>query len=215
MQPATTPRDRLFQTAARLFFQRGYRAVGVDTIAAESGVGKMTLYRHFPSKEDLIVAFLRHTDEEFWGYFNQSTTTPPTAREKLAAYFEALQAYTTSPACYGCAFLNIAAEFPDGDDAAHQIAREHKQAVWAKLRELAGQAGAREPGDLADALLLLMDGAYIAARMYGATPANPARSLAATARQVIAAHCDEPRRSRDHLPTARRGRAHVKRIPTP
>ncbi len=69
MKIAVTPKDKLFQTAARLFYQHGYRAVGVDTIAAESGIGKMTLYRHYPSKDDLIVAFLRDSDENFWRLF--------------------------------------------------------------------------------------------------------------------------------------------------
>src|SRR5512133_2902266 len=108
MREETKPKDKLFETAARLFYQHGYRAVGVDTIAAESGIGKMTLYRHYPSKDDLIVAFLQDSDQAFWEYFEQSTQAAPSAREKLLAFFTALQAYTLSPECYGCPFINVA-----------------------------------------------------------------------------------------------------------
>ena len=186
---ATTPKEQLLQTAARLFDQHGYRAVGVDTIAAESGIGKMTLYRHFPSKDDLIVAFLRRSDEGFWDYFEQSTQDAPTARAKLLAFFEALQHYVLSPACYGCPFINVTSEYPEVGYAGHQVAVEHKQAVRARFTQLAKEAGARQPEVLANALVLLMDGAYMAARMYGASAANPAATVAEAAQQVIDAHC--------------------------
>lgn len=189
MKSATTPKEKLFQTAARLFYQHGYRAIGVDTIAAESGIGKMTLYRHFPSKDELIVAFLRHRNEAFWCYFEQCTNDAPTAQAKLLAFFEALQQYVISPACYGCPFINVASEYPEVGYAGHQVALEHKQSVRDRFMHLAKEAGARQPEALANALLLLMDGAYMAARMYGASPSNPAATVAEAARQVIDAHC--------------------------
>jgi AcrR family transcriptional regulator len=185
---AITPKEKLFQTAARLFYQHGYRAVGVDTIAAESGIGKMTLYRHYPSKDDLIVAFLRDSDENFWQYFEQSTQDAPTPRGKLLAFFSALQNYTLSPECYGCPFINIAVEYPEPGYAGHQVAVEHKESVRTRFRQLASKAGASQPQALADSLLLLMDGAYMAARMYGASPHNPAANVAEAAQQVIDAH---------------------------
>jgi len=191
MKIAITPKERLFETAARLFFQYGYRAIGVDTIAAESGIGKMTLYRHYPSKDDLIVAFLQDSDEEFWEYFESSTKEAPTARKKLLAFFEALQSYVISPACYGCPFINVATEYPDVRYAGHQVAMEHKKSVRARFTQLAEEAGARQPEALANALHLLMDGAYIAARMYGASPQNPAVNVAEAARQLIDAQCRE------------------------
>ena len=190
MKTAAAPKEMLFQTAARLFYQHGYRAIGVDTIASESGIGKMTLYRHYPSKDELIVAFLRQSNEDFWEYFEQSTQAAPTAREKLVAFFEALQEYVISPACYGCPFLNVATEYPETDYAGHQVALEHKQAVRARFNQLAKQAGARQPEALANALFLLMDGAYMAARMFGSAPGNPAADVAEAARQLIDAHCN-------------------------
>jgi len=188
MEIDITPKEKLFQTAARLFYQHGYRAVGVDTIAAESGIGKMTLYRHYPSKDDLIVAFLRQSNKDFWGYFEQSTSTAPTGRDKLLAFFEALQSYVISPKCYGCPFINVATEFPDPDYAGHQVALEHKQAVRARFVQLAREARAHQPEALANALLLLMDGAYMAARMYGPSPDSPAASVAEAAQQLIDAN---------------------------
>jgi AcrR family transcriptional regulator len=190
MKAKVAPKDQLFQTASRLFYQHGYRAIGVDTLAAESGIGKMTLYRHYPSKDDLIVAFLRQSDKEFWEYFEQSTQNMPTAREKLLAFFEALQEYAVSPACYGCPFLNVATEYPETDYTGHQVALEHKQAVRARFTQLAKEAGARQPKALANALFLLMDGAYMAARMFGSSASNPAADVAEAARHLIDAHCN-------------------------
>ena len=183
------PKDILFQTAARLFYQHGYRAVGVDTIAAESGIGKMTLYRHYPSKDDLIVAYLQDSNKVFWNNFEQITKEAPTPREKLLAFFEALQDYVATPACYGCPFLNVATEYPEADYPGHQVAIEHKLSVRARFNQLAGEAGARQPEALANALFLLMDGAYMAARMFGSSPNSPAANLAEAARQVIDAQC--------------------------
>jgi AcrR family transcriptional regulator len=183
MKTEVTPKDKVFQTAARLFYQHGYRAVGVDTIAAESGIGKMTLYRHYPSKDDLIAAYLKDSHDVFWNYFEQATIDASGPREKLLAFFESLQEYVTTPACYGCPFLNVATEYPETDYPGHQVAIEHKQSVRARFRQLAKEAGARKPDVLADQLFLLMDGAYMASRMFGAK--NPAAHLAEAARTLI------------------------------
>ncbi|MEW6240499.1 MAG: TetR/AcrR family transcriptional regulator [Chloroflexota bacterium] len=187
MKTEATPKEKLFQKAARLFYRHGYRAIGVDTIAAESGIGKMTLYRHYPSKDDLIVAYLKNSDEIFWENFEQITKNAATPRGKLLAFFDSLQEYVTTPACYGCPFLNVATEYPEPDYTGHQIAIEHKQTVRARFRQLAKEAGAREPEVLADQLFLLMDGAYMASRMFGAK--NPAQNLAGAARTLVEAQC--------------------------
>jgi len=188
MKTEVTPKEKLFQTAARLFYEHGYRAIGVDTIAAESGIGKMTLYRHYPSKDDLIVAYLQDSNHVFWDQFEQITKAALTPSEKLLAFFESLQAYVLSPDCYGCPFINVAAEFPDPDYAGHQVALEHKQSVMRRFQQLAEAAGVRQPETLANALFLLMDGAYVAARMFGTSARNPAISLVETARKIIEAH---------------------------
>ena len=183
MKMDITPKDKVFKTAARLFYQHGYRAIGVDTIAAEAGIGKMTLYRHYPSKDDLIVAYLKDSNELFWNNFEQITKDAPTPREKLLAFFQSLQDYVKTPACYGCPFLNVATEYPETDYPGHQIALEHKQSVRARFRLLAKEAGVTKPEGLADQLFLLMDGAYMASRMFGTK--NPAAQVAETAQILI------------------------------
>ena len=183
MKKEVAPKDKVFQTASRLFYQNGYRAIGVDTLAAESGIGKMTLYRHYPSKDDLIVAYLKDSDELFWNSFEEITKNAAAAREKLLAFFESLQAYVMTPACYGCPFLNVATEYPETNYPGHQVAIEHKQSVRLRFRQLAKEAGAKKPDVLADQLFLLMDGAYMAARMFGSK--NPAAHLAEAAQILI------------------------------
>ena len=182
ISPAST-RDRLLETAARLFFQNGYRAVGVDTITAESGIGKMTLYRHFDSKDDLIAAYLQDSNMKFWEEFENSMRGVPSPREKLTAFFKALASLVTKPNCYGCPFLNVTTEYPDRTYPGHKVALEHKESVRKRFRELAVQAGAKNPAALADQLFLLMDGAFMAVRMYG--PRNPASHLVEAAETLI------------------------------
>ena len=189
MKSESTAKGKLFETAAGLFYRHGYRATGVDTIAAASGIGKMTLYRHYPSKDDLIVAYLRDSDEEFWAAFEQITAGETTARGKLLAFFTALQEYALTPACYGCPFLNVATEYPETDYPGHRVALEHKAGVQARFRQLSEEAGAAQADALAAALHLLMDGAYAAARMYNGGAGNPAAYLADAARQLIDAYC--------------------------
>ena len=183
MKKRIAPKDRVFQTASRLFYQNGYRAIGVDTLAAESGIGKMTLYRHYPSKDDLIIAYLKDSDQLFWQNFEEITKEAGSPPEKLLAFFEALQEYVTTSACYGCPFLNVATEYPEIDYPGHQVAIAHKQSVRARFLLLAEEAGAQSPEVLADQLYLLMDGAYMASRMFG--PDNPAAHVAGAARVLI------------------------------
>jgi AcrR family transcriptional regulator len=183
MKSEVAPREKLFQTAADLFYRHGYRAIGVDTIAAESGIGKMTLYRHYPSKDDLIVSYLRKYDDSFWERFEAITEDAPTPRGKLLAFFEALQDYVRTPACHGCPLINAATEFPELDHPGHRVAIEHKQSVRARFHQLAEEAGAKRPEILADQLFLLMDGAYVAARIFGTD--NPAAHLASAAEALI------------------------------
>lgn len=179
----STARDRLLETAGRLFFEHDYRAIGVDTIAAESGIGKMTLYRHFPSKDDLIVAFLLDSNRKFWAWFDEATGSAEDPRGKLLAYFQALEKLATTLDCHGCPFLNAVVDFPAREHPAHAIALEHKQTVRARFRVLAEASGARDPAALADQLFLLMDGAFMAARTFGAD--SPALGVAHAAQALI------------------------------
>lgn len=176
----------MLDTASRLFYERGFQAVGVDEIVAESGVAKMTLYRHFPSKDDLVVAYLKRSDAAFDEWFEQALGSADEPRAKLIAVFDALAELAQSVRCTGCTFQVSAAEFPDPRHPAHRVAVQHKRRVRARFEELAVQARLRDPAALADQLLLLMDGAWVAARMFATN--SPARQVARAARALIRSH---------------------------
>jgi AcrR family transcriptional regulator len=182
----TSVRERILETAQRLFYRDGFRAVGVDTIIAEAGVAKMSLYRHFPSKDDLIVAYLEESNRKYSEWLDRAVAHLEDPLDKLMGIFQAIEKLATSPECLGCTFQGTAAEFPDRDNPGHQVALAHKKGVRNRFAQLAREAGLRQPGDLADQMLLLMDGAWVAARMYG--PANPAAGLTEAARALIDAH---------------------------
>jgi len=187
----TTTRDpsarkRILETAQKLFYRNGFRAVGIDTIVAEAGVAKMSLYRHFPSKDDLIVTYLEESNAQYWEWLNREVANVEDPEQKLIGMFEAIETLATSPECFGCTFQATAAEFPDPGHPGHQVAVTHKNQVRNRFATLARESGLPTPDELADRLLLLMDGAWVAARMYG--PDNPARGLAAAAKTLIDAH---------------------------
>ena len=181
--PKTNSRQQLLDTAAELFYRDSCRAVGVDTLSAESGVGKMTLYRHFATKEELIVAYLERSNALFWEWFDESTAAAKKPEDKIIAFFHAVETWTQEPACHGCPFLNAVVDFPDFDHPGHQVALANRQAVRARFRELATQAKLSHPDRLADHLLLLMDGAFMAARLYG--PQNPGAQVSEAVRRLL------------------------------
>jgi AcrR family transcriptional regulator len=163
-------RQRILTTATDLFSREGYRAVGTDTIIERSGVAKMTLYRHFSSKNDLINAYIEQTIQQFWAWFEQAISEhPDSPRAQLVAIFEALASLVADPDFYGCSCLQAAVEFPELEHPSHQVALQFKQIVHARFREIGAQAGAQQPGLLADQLLLLMNGTLMQGRMRGST----------------------------------------------
>lgn len=184
------PRQRILETAQRLFYRDGFRAVGIDTIIAEAGVAKMTLYRHFPSKDDLIVAYLEESNRRFWEWLDGVVADTDDPAEQLIGMFTAIEHQATSPQCLGCAFQGAAAEFPDRGHPGHEVAVAHKRAVRERFVGLADAAELRDPGQLADHLVLLMDGAWVAARMFG--PDNPATGLTSAASSIIDSHAPSP-----------------------
>jgi AcrR family transcriptional regulator len=179
-------RERILETAERLFYRDGYRAVGVDRIIAESGVAKMTLYRHFRSKDELIAAYLERANHQLLEWIEGLIAPHADPRAALIAVFNGVAKLASSPECLGCAFVGAAAEFPEPEHPGHRVALEHKRAVGARLRALAEAAGATDPDELAEELLLVMDGAWSAARVFG--PGNHGRRAAEAARTLIGAH---------------------------
>lgn len=161
-------KDELVETALDLFYKNGFHATGIDRILAEAGVAKMTLYKHFGSKDALIVAALRRRDERFRTWFraavDRETRSP---KKRLMAVFAALDDWLKAPGFLGCPFINAAAEYKDPADPVHQAAAEHKAEMRAYLVSLAAEAGADDPEELGEQLLLLIDGATIAAHVGG------------------------------------------------
>jgi AcrR family transcriptional regulator len=187
-------RERVLRVASELFSEHGFHAVGIDLIIERAGVAKATLYRHFPTKDDLIAASLDATDQRFWAWFEAAVDTTLDPAETLARLFDAVATLATSPTCLGCSFQKAAAEFPERVHPGHLVALTHKDGVRDRLRQLAVDAGASHPDQLADALLLVMDGAFASARMYG--PDNPGRHAGAAARALIEDQVRRPARAR-------------------
>jgi AcrR family transcriptional regulator len=184
---SSAPRDRLLETAGRLFYRNGFQAVGIDRILAESGVAKMTLYRHFASKEELICAYLERADREFWAWVDAAMAPAATPKARLLALMDALARHATSPACLGCPFQGAALAFPNAEHPGHQRAAQNKVALRERLAGLARQARLTAPDALATQLLLLMDGAWVAARVFG-PGGNPAAQVGNAARALVQAH---------------------------
>jgi AcrR family transcriptional regulator len=175
--PPSTPRERILNTAFRLFYAHGLRAVGVDTIIAEAGVAKATFYRHFPGKDDLIVAYLDTVDQVWSGQLHAAAEAAgPAPADQLVGLFDALGTACRREGYRGCAFINAAAEAAPGS-AVHDRTVAHKHTVLAWIGDLARSAGARHPELLARSLTLLLDGGLAS----GALDADPEAAEAARA----------------------------------
>ena len=180
-----SPRDRILDVAATLFYRHGIRAVGVDTLIAEAGVAKMTFYKHFPSKDALVVTFLHRRDERWRGWLEAAVARrAPAPRARLLAVFDALEEWFASDDFRGCAFVNATVELADRAHPAHAVVAAHKQALARYLRELATAAAVAHPERLSRQLGLLMDGAIVTALREG-TP-RAAREAREMARRLLA-----------------------------
>jgi AcrR family transcriptional regulator len=186
MAAEATARERIMATASGLFYREGFRAVGIDRIIAEAGVAKMSLYRNFATKDELIIACMKDADAQMSAMLDAVVAAVAEPVDRILAVVAALQAIAVGPECRGCGFQVLAAEFPDVAHPAHQVAIDHKRSILARLTSLAKQAKLKEPTVLAGELSLLIDGAWVAPRMFGAD--NHARSLTRAARAIIASH---------------------------
>jgi AcrR family transcriptional regulator len=186
-RPASAARQRVLDTAFRLFYARGVRGVGVDTVIAESGVAKATLYKHFPRKDDLVLAYLDMVDGAWFGALRSAARDAgDEPGDQLVGMFDALATACRRDGYHGCAFINTAAEAAAGTDV-HARTVEHKNVVRAWITDLAQRAGARDPGLLGRQLALLLDGGLAA----GVLDADPAAAEAAkrAARALVTAAC--------------------------
>ena len=165
---ASAKREQLVDTAIELFYRGGFNATGIDKVLAEAGVAKMTLYNHFKSKDELILATLRRRDERFRNTLMRSVEErADTPRERLLAVFDAHGEWFHEEGFRGCMFINAAAEFSDIADPIHAIAAEHKRLIVGYLAQLAREAGVKDPERLAFDLSLLLDGAIVCAQISG------------------------------------------------
>jgi AcrR family transcriptional regulator len=179
-------RERLLAVAGELFYRQGIRSVGVDEIVAAADVAKMSLYRSFSSKDELVAAFLRERDESYWRWWDEVTDRHPgEPRAQLLGLFRSLAKLATRPNWRGCPFTNAATEFPEPDHPGRRVAEANKRELRRRLRELARRAGAREPALLGDQLVLLFEGAYISAQTFGAN--GPAAAVVDAAEALIEA----------------------------
>ncbi len=155
-------RDQLVETALDLFARHGFHATGIDTILESAGVAKMTLYKHFRSKEELILAALRLRDERWRNQFMRGVEArAKDPKDRLLAMFDQLATWLSDDAFFGCMFINASAEYADHSDPIHAASAEHKRLVIQYVQNIAEQAGATDPGKLATQLCMLMEGAIV------------------------------------------------------
>jgi AcrR family transcriptional regulator len=179
-------RDRVLETAATLFYQEGVRAVGVDLVVERSGVAKTSLYRHFATKDDLVVAFLEREDAEYWeDWESVAAREPDDAEAELQAHLRWIAEHIAAPKYRGCPFLNVATEFPAPSHPARAVAMRNKTELLRRLGVLAKKMGIRKPEDLAGQLVLLIDGAYMNGPLLGKK--GPVNSLVAAGQALMAA----------------------------
>lgn len=179
--PASTPkRDHLLATAFRLFYRDGYHAVGIDTILAEAKLAKMTLYHHFASKEELIVAVLEHRSAQVRANVEAFLAKAgPSPRKRLLAFFERYEKWFGSADFNGCPFIRAVAEYPEIESPVHQAVIRHKQRGIETLRGLLTELAASDPAALAQQITLLLEGAIVSAHTFGDPAAlNHARDAA-------------------------------------
>jgi AcrR family transcriptional regulator len=176
---AETGRERVRRAAYELFSQQGLRAVGVDAVIARAGTAKMTLYRNFPSKDDLILDFLRRR-EQLWTHEwleAESRKRGKTPREQLLAIFDVFSEWFSRPDFEGCSFLTTMIEINDAEHPVHAAAVGHLANIRGYLEELASAAGVRDPDAFARKWHILMKGSIMAAHEGDAAAAGRAREL--------------------------------------
>ncbi|MES0879036.1 TetR/AcrR family transcriptional regulator [Roseibium sp. SCP14] len=179
-------RDELVRKAQAIFYRDGFHATGMDALVAETGISKTTMFKHFRTKDDLILAVLRYRDETFRNWFFRKlddTALPP--RQRLLAVFDVLREWFEETDFKGCMFIKASAEFQDPESPAYIQSAEHKRLLKTALKTLAEEAGAADPDLLARQLLLLKEGAIVAAHM-GFDP-DPAGAAKLSAETLIAA----------------------------
>ena len=181
-------RDLLLATAYRLFNEHGYHATGIDLILAESGVSKATLYKYFRTKDELILAVLKRRHDEFDAvmgsyiqkYLNNDGEAA-SAHGVVLVIFDALNDWINSAQFFGCNFINASAEYGAKEDPIHHFAAMHKESLRDRIKALLTGLKKSQRDVLADQLLMLIDGAIVAAQVRGDRHSALTAKKAATA----------------------------------
>jgi AcrR family transcriptional regulator len=184
----SNPRQRIIDTALRLFYQQGFRATGINQIIAESEVAKATFYSHFPSKEKLCVTYLQARHGIWMGWLKESVERRTSPAARLLGVFDFIRDWMSGCDFRGCAFLNIASEIPDLDSEIRGEVVHHKDSLKSYIGLLLDtlvESGATLPDTDRDALVnmlyVLAEGAIVASQNYGQTwPVDAARQAAAS-----------------------------------
>jgi len=183
-------RDRILNTARELFYRDGIHAVGVDTVVAQSGVAKTSLYRWFPSKDALVVAVLQKEAEDRWaGWDYTAARAGSEPRARLRAQLEGIVRYVTGPKYRGCPFMNVTAEFADPQHPARAVAREIMEELRRRVRALVEPLEVRDPDELTEQLVMLIDGAFSSAQVFGKQ--GPHQFLVAAADALVDAQLNK------------------------
>lgn len=186
-------RDRIFATARELFSRHGVRGVGVDAIACEAGTNKMSFYRNFASKDELVAECLCESEREFWAWWD-GLVAPYAGdpRRQIEALFDGFVAKVCSDQdrTRGCALASAVVEITEEEHPGRRVAVGFKAEVRRRLRQWANELGAHQPDALGDALLLLMDGSYLSRLAFGGD--GPIRVAGQAARALIDAHTAAP-----------------------
>lgn len=165
------PRERLVQAASKLFYYEGVRAVGVERLIAEAGVTKATFYRHFASKDDLVVAYLLTKDAYYKAVAEPLAAEYPPA-EAIDLIFEAIAEHARERGFRGSPFMNAATEYPDAGHPVRGLVTSHRDWIRALFQDLLTRLGHADPDSAAGALLMLYDGAMAAGYMDDSTVAR-------------------------------------------
>ena len=161
------PRKRILEVADRLFYAEGVRATGTEKIMSIAEVAKATFYRHFESKDALVLAYLENRDRALWDYLAQPAP-PKNLRECLTEF----EQYANSPEVLGCPFLRIASEFPDTAHPFHRVAIQHQNKIIDYITELL-KPFAIDKRAAAAAILSVIDGALSTRMVYGTSKKIP------------------------------------------
>jgi len=172
------PKDRLLATASRLFYAEGIHAVGVERLVTEAAVTRATFYRHYPTKDDLVAAYLTATSHQIRAAVDAARAGKP-PREALAAALSVVGDATCGEDFRGCQFLNAAAEYPDPDSQVRRVIDDHRQWFFEVLRGEAAALGHPEPSHAARVLVLLRDGALHGGEL------DDAETVRATLRRAV------------------------------